>query len=391
MGRKKKRKSVGRTRRTPESNEILNLIYQRRGSLLYGCIRFFKVSPNATGPVTAVKVSSPFIISETFGDDEVVLGSVVSMIQEVQRLDAEIKTQFRELHSRLSHIQPKTVEQGRHVSAWITLPDNLSEKDDRTYAAFKKRFVGTLVLLSTEARNLFDIGIVPRPNDRRISLFDYQNNACDTVRLRDLLTAFIHHRYLFLDGEFVSDLFPGDPKNSPIKRTFMGYKFNWIEYVQEIKRASLDIKMRHFTGRLRGWLKRLTLTSRYDQIILLVQNLESFTRLLGKKVGDDRYTNILPMLFEAESDRLWRSIESAREPDETVILSVKFSAPTLKVHDRLSEKMFDVSVKCKLKMEGIDGRSLYADKDFRVLERKVKYEELFDIVNEAFGEDPLVS
>ena len=391
MGRTKARKSGRRTRRTPDRNEVLGLFYRREGPLLYGWIAFMKHPPNGNTPRKPYASSSPFIISETTGNEEVVCGSVVSLIQEVRRLNTEIGKQLGELRSGFSHIQPTTVEQGYRMSKVVTLPESLSAKDDRTYAEFKKRLVGTLVLLSTQARNLFDI-FPPLLRDSRISLLDYERNAAGTVALRDLLVAFIHHRYLFFDGEYVSDLFPGDPRKSPIKRTFMGYKFNWIEYVQAIERAALEVKMKHLTGLLRGRLKRLTLKSPYDEIIFLVQNLESFGRLLGKKVGDNRYRGILALLFDDQRDQHIESVEPRLGGDTHIDYSVVFQAPKFKIHEYLSEKMFDVSVNCRWEVQaGSDRRSVHVDKDFKTLKRKVKYEQLFDLVNQAFGEDALVS
>ena len=306
-------------------------------------------------------------------------------------MKTEIGTQLDELHSGFSHIQRTTVEQGYGGSNLATLPERLSTEDARTYAEFKKRLAGTLVLLSTQARNLFDI-FPPLVRDRRISLLDYERNASGTVALRDVLVAFIHHRYLFLDGEYVSDLFPGDPRKSPIKRTFMGYKFNWIEYIQAIERAALEVKMKHLTGLLRGRLKRLTLKSPYDEIIFLVQNLESFSRLLGKKVGDNRYSSIFALLFGDQFDQHFESVKPRLGGDTHIGVSVVFQAPEVKIHEYLSEKMFDVSVNCRWEVQaGSYRRSVHVDKDFKTLKRKVKYEQLFDLVNQAFGEDALVS
>ena len=385
-----KRKAGRRTARAPDRNEVLGLFYRQEGPHLYGWIAFVKHPPNATTPIRPYESSSPFIISETTGDEEVVLGSVVSMIQEVQRLKAETETLLDRLHTELSHIQPKIVEKGRRASILAALPEKLSAGNARTYVEFKKRLVGTIVLLSTQGRNLFDI-FPQLVRDRRIALFDYERNACGTIGLRDLLTAFIHHRYLFLDGEFVSDLFPGDPRKSPIQRTFMGYKFNWVEYVEAIERAALDIKMKHFTGLLRGQLKRLTLKSPYDKIIFLVQNLESFSRILGEKVGGYS-SGILDILFRDDTDQLLESLKPQIEGEEQIAVRVYFTAPGFKIHERLSEKRFEVSVDCRREIQSqSDGRLVHADRDFRSLKRKIKYERLLDLVNRAFGEDSLVS
>ena len=391
MGRKKARKSDRRKRTTADDNEMLGLFYRRQGPILYGFIAFVRHRPNSATASKAHKTSSPFIISETIGDEEVICGSVVNLIQEVRRLVADSWTQVDKLASEFRHIQPSGVEQGSRVQMLVMLPEELSADDARRYAEFKRGLIGTLILLSTQARNLFEI--FPQVvRNRDISLVDYEGNPSGTVALRDLLIAFIHHRYLFLDGEYVSDLFPSNPKKSPIKRTFMGFKFSWVEYIQAIERVALEIKMKHLTGLLRGRLKRLTLKSPYDEIIFLVQNLESFSRLLGKKVPDDRYRRILQLMFDAKTQELLKSIEPRLGDDSRVINHILFAAPTFKIHEKLSERMFKVSVNRRWEARAAsDGRLLHMDEEFKTVTIEVKYARAFDLVNQAFGEDSLVS
>lgn len=391
MGRKMARKSNRRKRKAAGADEVLGLFYQRQGSILYGWIALFRHPPNSTTVSKPYKTSSPFIIAETIGNEEVVCGSVVNLIQEVRRLVADSWTQIANLDSEFKHIQPGGVETGSRVSRLVTLPEELSVEDARRYAEFKRRLIGTLVLLSTQARNLFEI--FPQVvSNRTVSLLDYESNPSSTIALRDLLVAFIHHRYLFLDGEYVSDLFPSNPKKSPIKQTFMGFKFNWIEYIQGIERAALEIKMKHLTGLLRGRLKRLTLKSPYDEIIFLVQNLESFSRLLAKKPADDRYRSILSLMFDAETQEALKAIEPGLTGVGEVIVHLLFTAPTFKIHEQLSEREFKVSVNCRWEFRAAsDNRLLHMDKEFKTLTRTIRYERVFDLINQAFGEDALVS
>lgn len=391
MGRKKTRKTGRPKRKTADANEVLGLFYRRQGPILYGLIQFFRHQPNSTTTSKAYQTSSPFIIAETIGKEEVICGSVVNLIAEVRRLVAASWSQVDKLGAEFRHIQPTGVEQGSRGSRLVTLPEELSAEDARRYADFKRELVGTLVLLSTQARNLFEI--FPQVvKNRDISLLDYESNPSGTVTLWDLLIAFIHHRYLFLDGEYVSDLFPSNPRKSPIKQTFMGFKFNWIDYIETIERAALEIKMKHLTGLLRGRLKRLSLKSPYDEIIFLVQNLESFSSLLGKKIPDDRYRRILHLMFDAETQALLKSIEPGLGDDSEVTSRVLFAAPTFKVHERLSERLFKVSVNCRWEVRAAsDGRLLHMDKEFKTVTSTVKYERAFDLVNQAFGDDPLVS
>ena len=391
MGRKKTRKTGRPKRKTADANEVLGLFYRRQGPILYGVIQFFRHPPNSTTTSKAYKTSAPFIIAETIGKEEIICGSAVNLVEEVRRLVAACWTHVNRLGVEFRHIQPSAVEQGSRGSRLVTLPEALSAEDARRYADFKRELVGTIVLLSTQARNLFEM--FPQVvKNRDISLLDYESNPSGTVTLCDLLIAFIHHRYLFFDGEYVSDLFPGNPKRSPIKRTFMGFKFNWIDYIQAIEQAALEIKMKHLTGLLRGRLKRLTLKSPYDEIIFLVQNLESFSRLLGKKVLDERYRRILDLMFDAETQSLLKSIEPKLGDDNQVGITLKFTTPTFKVHEKLSESLFNVSVNCQWELRSAnDGRLLHVDKELRGLTTKVKYERMFDLVNQAFGEDSLAS
>ena len=82
MGRKKTRKTGRPKRKTADADEVLGLFYRRQGPILYGLIQFFRLRPDSTTASKAYKTSSPFIISETIGNEEIVCGSVVNLIQE---------------------------------------------------------------------------------------------------------------------------------------------------------------------------------------------------------------------------------------------------------------------------------------------------------------------
>ena len=73
---------------------------------MYGAVAFVKHRPNSTTASKAYKTSSPFIISETIGNEEVICGSVVNLIQEERHLVAAIRTQTHELGVEFRHIQP---------------------------------------------------------------------------------------------------------------------------------------------------------------------------------------------------------------------------------------------------------------------------------------------
>ena len=212
--RKNFRQSGRRKRAVANSDEVLGLLYQRKGPILYGLIEFFRHHPDSSSPSASYKMSSPFVISETIGDEEFIYGSVVNLVQGIRRSIADGWALLEKLSVDFEHIHSTNPEKGLH-SLVVSLPEELSTEDARTYAAFKGRVLGTLVQLSTQARNLFEI--VPNvASSREISLFDYEGKPNGTISLRDLLIAFIHNRYLFLDGEHVPTYFQAIPGISPL-------------------------------------------------------------------------------------------------------------------------------------------------------------------------------
>ena len=68
-------------------------------------------------------------------------------------------------------------------------------------------------------------------------------------------------------------------------------------------------------------------------------------------------------------------------------LSATFDTPHFKIHDRLSERKFKVSVRCKWTIHDSNGQLLHEDRDFRALTTEVGYEQLLDHVARAFGDD----
>ncbi len=385
MGRARRKKVRAKTQATDQ--DVLAVIYRREGSLLYGAIQFFKHTPGS-GPVKAHRSSAPFVVSETIAPSEVVVhGSVDNLIQDIQRLVSEVYTNVDKLNAAQSHPAPASVSQGEKARL-VSVPESVPER--RMYFEFTRLLAGTLILLSAQTRNLFEL--LPRL-DRRIPLSDASGNRTGEIRLSDLFTHFVHNQYLFLDGEHVSDLFPAKPRQgAPISRTFMGYRFNWIEYVEAINVAIRDVKLNDLTGLLRGRLKKLSLKSPYSDIVFLIQNLESFSRLFGTKVADDRYQFMLRLLFDDEAKAYLDTVN----PDPMVVgdqlqLIANFYTPSLKIHERLTEKKFKVHVRCRWTILDSKGQQFHKDQDFRTLTKDVSYEQLLGHVARTFGNDPLLS
>ena len=366
--------------------EILGVLYNRRGSFLYGCILFFKYRPGGQ-PVKPHEQSAVFTVAETLGPDEVVVhGSVDYLLLDIRRLLRSVHEQIDENNAALSHLAPTQGAQGERA-VLHQVPDGDQER--RTYFEFTRRLAGTLILISTQARNLFQL--FPRL-DREIGLFDHNGSQTGGISLVNLFNHFVHNQYLFLDGEHVSDLFPANPRpGAPISRTFMGYRFNWIEYVQSIESAMREVKLRDLTGLLRGRLKKLSLASRYSDIVFLVQNLYSFSRLFATMpAGGQRYGSMLDLLLAEQSKAHLDSLKRTHGVGDRVSLTVAYKAPSIAIHEDLSEKKFRVRLRCKWWLHDSNGRPIYEDEDFSDLAIEVGYEQLLDRVNQVFGDDPLL-
>ena len=383
MGRASRRKGK-RTKATGE--DVLGVFYHQRGSLLFGAIAFAKHKPGSSESVPAYKTSAPFVVSETIAPGEVVVhGSVNYLIQDIQRSISEVYAKVNELNAAMSHVPQTGAGQGKRGRV-VPVPESLPER--RRYFEFRRGLAGALILLSTQARNLFDLF---SRLDRRIPLYDSGGNRTGDVKLSNLFVHFVHNQYLFIDGEHVSDLFPAHPRpGAPISRTFMGYRFNWVEYVEAINLAVQGVKLKDVTGLLRGRLKKLSLESPYSDIVFLIQNLESFSRLFGTKVADERYGFMMRLLFDNEVKARLDALKPEPKDGDEVRLSTTFDTPGIKIHERLSERKFKVYVRCKWTFHDSNGQLIHEDSDFRTLTKDVGCEQLLDHVAHAFGDDPLL-
>ena len=139
-------------------------------------------------------------------------------------------------------------------------------------------------------------------------------------------------------------------------------------------------------------LKNLSLQSPYSDIVFLIQNLESFSDLLGAKVADERYQPVLSLLFDDEVKALLDALKPEPNDGDVVRLTFRFNfnTPSVKIHERLSEKKFKVHARCRWTLLGSNGQLLHEDHDVRQLTKEVGYEQLLDHVARAFGNDPLL-
>ena len=366
--------------------EVLGVFYNRQDSFLWGCIAFFQ-PVHGIKSVPSYHQSSPFILGEYLGPEElIVFGSVSRSLEDTQGLLDSIDRLVADLDAKLATEETKASAMQREYGRVTAVPNGY--RDSRAYREYKQNLASTLILLAVQARNLFQL--IPRLGRKcRIKLSDRDGGDLGSVAIRDLFDQFIHNRYFVLDGEHVLDLFPDKPRpNAPISRKFMGYRFNWVEYIEAIKSAIRDVKIRDLTGLLRGSLERLTLKTNYGDIVSLIQNLLSFEQLFSQRISDGRYEHILSLWFDAEIKTMLEAINPSHTP--TVNVMILFRSPTITINPILSEKTFKVHVDCRLLMHDLAGRMLRGDTEFRKLEINIPYGKLLDLVSRHFGEDPLL-
>ena len=74
--------------RSPRAKETLHLLYQKRGSKLWGIILFFRLHEASGEKIKPHRQSRPFVIADYSQglDRPVVFGSLVSLLTEIKRL-----------------------------------------------------------------------------------------------------------------------------------------------------------------------------------------------------------------------------------------------------------------------------------------------------------------
>ena len=338
--------------------------------------------------VKAHRQSAPFVISQTIGNnEECIYGSVYDLIQQIHHLIKELDACKDKLASTLDQHGVKTNEKvdASTQSVIVTIPDG--NTGDKIYFGYTRKIANILLLLSCQARNLLDI--FPRFNRERIPLLDYEGNEVDKVAVREIFDYFVHNRYLFVDGEFVSDFFSTKfARNSRISQTFMGYRIRWREYVAAVRRVIADVRIRDLSGLIRGRLRYLLPSSSHKDVVFLIQNLESFSRVLAKKIQESGYTTILDLLFNDMIDDYVSGINLGKGR-KTLKETITFTAPHVKIAENLSERRFEIQVRCGVTLE--DERRVYNRGELREFCKKIDYREFLDTVNESFGNDVIIS
>ena len=365
--------------------EIMGLFYKREEPYLYGLIQFFQPSETqrAVGPH---RQSAPFVISQAIGKEEVVYGCIFELIQEIRRLIADIDRRNDSLRSviRSSGVDTSETADGANKVVRVTIPEG--ETGGRLFFEYTRDIKNILLLLSCQTRILYEI--FPRLNSESMSLLDYERKVVGKVSVKEFFDYFVHNRYVFVDGEYVADLFSSKfAKKSPVSDMFMGYRIKWRDYVEAIQRSIEDVKIRDLTGLLKGQLRNLSPTSPHKDIVFLIQNLESLSQVLKTKIPTGKYGSMLNLLFDGAVNERVARMDGVKSP---LTVSVTFTGPHVTIHEELTQRKFKIQVRCKLSFGGRE-TDISDGEHLEIFSRDVGYAEFFQLINDAFGSDVLAT
>ena len=361
------------TSQTSSPDEHMVLLYKRVGQRLYGYIAFYKREyPGQEIADKPYRESSPFVIGRySAGQDGAleVLGSLVFLLEEIRRCIKNFVDDNNAWNAKRSRLVSET---------------EIAESDLR----YEQSAIDFVILVATHARNLFDL--VPRFNNRSIPRLDYQGSSDGEVTLRELFDTLIHNRYYYFDGARVRDLFSNDfkKKRSALSGRFMGYGFDILDLVKGISEVIEEVTVRDLTQLLWGTFKEFTADSKPQDVVFLVQNVHAFSDLLRAKIPTAGYQFMSRLMF----DNLAKSMAGAGSvprPDSTVVITqqVIFESPHIGVAGELNKKEFEIRVRCA--MGGPDRNPVREEmKDHT---ERIGFEEFFRNVNQAFGDDRVLT
>lgn len=349
------------------------LLYRKVGRRLYGYIAFYRREHSdqeiADKPY---RESSPFVIGRYSADQSgalEVLGSVVFLLEEIRRC---IKNFVDENNSW-------NAERGQ-----LTSEVEIAESDLR----YEQSAMDFVILVATHARNLFDM--MARFNDRSIPRLDYQGARDGEVTLRELFDTLIHNRYYFFDGAYVRDLFSDDfkKKKSALSGRFMGYGFDIVDFVNGISEVIEEVIVKDAVQLLWGKFKEFTADSKPQDIVSLIQNVRAFSDLLQAKIPTAGYQFMCSLMFDELANTVERT-GSVTKPGGTAVMTQKviFASPNIGIASELNKKEFEIRVRCAMGKPNRDP----VKEDMKDHTVRIGFEEFFRKVNEAFGDDRVLT
>ena len=305
-----------------ETHNILNLIYN------------YDYKPYTYGAVIIVdgksnkpRSSDPFAISKNINNNEIVYGSVLNLIYKIKHLI----NQFKDFHKQEQKIEEM------------------------------------ILILSLYSRNLVEI--FKEKENICINLYNYKRKKVkETIKLIKLLHCLIHFRYFYVQEGYVCDLF--SDKNQLYSKGLFGYKIKIKDFLNAVSNVVSGIKVRDFFCVLLNRIKKMSVKSKREEIIFVVQNVHSLANFMKERFQHKNTLEVIKIIFDEEKRRYSDEIKA-----DTHINKITLSSPTFKISQDLSEKEM----------------AIYTTLNGDTVNTKLGYEDFFNLMIKAYGNDALVS
>ena len=307
----------------------------------------------------AYRKSSPYVLSRNHGSQRVIPGS---LSESLKNLDSQLAQLAASLSDRVARIESAAEKQRGNE-----------------YSEYDRLLTNSLVLISCLARNIFHT--IPRLSEEySVQMYDYKGNATDEIRVKNLLDVFVHNRYMNLRSEYITDLVSAKPPDGTvIAEEFMGHKFKFQDFLSRVSQAIESVTIKDLSTRLRSGVKSLNLDTPYQEIVFLVQNIESFSNLLEAAIPSGSYNFMLNILFPA--CEIPESVQVAAKEREIQNV-VRFHNPHVRIGEQLDEKKVKISVKADVDYS-VGGRVVHRESQER--DKELGYANFFEQVVQAVG------
>lgn len=209
------------------------------------------------------------------------------------------------------------------------------------YREYDRHLTNSLVLISCLARNLFIT--FPRLSEEfTVEMFDYEGNEAGEVRVKELLDLFVHHRYMNLHNEYVTDLVSDKPPAQNMAATeSMGHKFRFLDFIARIREAVESVTIKDLATRLLAGVKSLNFDTTFQDVVFLVQNTRSFSDLIEATIPTRAYDFMRDILFPA-AEIPKAALRAADGGDLEEV--IHFRNPQVEIGERLDEKTVKISI-----------------------------------------------
>ena len=332
---------------------------------IYACIRCYKETREGES-AELLRQSAPFVLARQYDARQVVIGSVFETLRNVREQIGQLIESAAQRTERLNG----------------PLPDETRAVE---YDRYEREIKNNIVLISCLLRNVFEI--FPRlAQSADLPMFDYEKRLAGRVKMKALMDQVVHNRYMHLHNEYITDIFSNKPPTgTPIAEKFMGYRFKFSEFLDIARQTIEEVSVKDIATRLRSGMHSLNIDTRHHEMVFLLQNVASFSRLLEALIPSGK-NPLFKMLY---ADAVVPKAVIDRAGSREIVQTCKFHPPTVRMGDRVDpgKKTIVVSVRGQFEY-AVDGVEIHRESADR--EKELEYGEFFNHVIAAGGDESLL-